>query len=110
MLYKETVSNEMWELLQKLMKDEKLKDFILVGGTALSLKIGHRKSVDIDLFTTKDFDSQEMLYYLNQKYDAIITESRLFSNTVLTHINDIKVDIVTHKYPLLNPVEMYEGI
>lgn len=110
MLYKETVSNEMWQLLEKLMKDEKLKDYILVGGTALSLKIGHRKSVDIDLFTTKDFDSREMYYYLNQKYNAIITESRLFNNTVLTHINDIKVDIVTHKYPLLNPVEMNEGI
>ena len=35
MLYKETVSKEMWELLQRLMKDEKLKDYILVGGTAL---------------------------------------------------------------------------
>jgi len=110
MLYKETVSREMWELLQKLMKDEKFKNYILVGGTALSLKIGHRKSVDIDLFTTNDFDSQEMLYYLNQNYGAIITESRLFTNTVLTHINDIKVDIITHKYPLLNPVEMNEGI
>lgn len=42
MLYKETVTKEMWELLQRLMKDEKLKDFNLVGGTALSLMIGHR--------------------------------------------------------------------
>ncbi|WP_426480178.1 nucleotidyl transferase AbiEii/AbiGii toxin family protein [Chryseobacterium sp. R2ACT005] len=110
MLYKETVSNEMWGLLQKLMKDEKLKDYILVGGTALSLKIGHRKSVDIDLFTTKDFDSKEMFDYLNLQYDAVIKESKLYNNTVLTFINDIKVDIVAHKYPLLNPVEINEGI
>jgi hypothetical protein len=34
MLYKEIVTKEMWELLQNLMKDEKLKDFSLVGGTA----------------------------------------------------------------------------
>lgn len=110
MLYKETVSKEMWELLQKLMKDEVLKDYILVGGTALSLKIGHRKSVDIDLFTAKDFDSGEMLNYLSRRYGAITEESRLFNNTVLTHINDIKVDIVTHKYPLLNPIEKYNEI
>lgn len=42
MLHKETVSKEMWELLQKLMKDEMLKDFTLVGGTALALKLGLR--------------------------------------------------------------------
>jgi len=48
----------MWELMQRLMKDDVLKDFVLVGGTALSLKIGHRMSVDIDLFTQKDFNAQ----------------------------------------------------
>ncbi len=100
----------MWELLQMLMKDEMLKDYILVGGTALSLKMGHRKSVDIDLFTIKDFDSGEMLNYLSHRYGAITEESRLFNNTVLTHINDIKVDIVTHKYPVLNPIEKYNEI
>ncbi|MNS53577.1 hypothetical protein D3C72_863360 [compost metagenome] len=56
MLHKETVSKEMWELLQMLMKDEILKDFNLVGGTSLSLQIGHRLSIDIDLFTTNGFD------------------------------------------------------
>jgi len=45
MLHKETVSKEMWELLQKLMKEERLKDFTLVGGTALSLMLGHRLSM-----------------------------------------------------------------
>jgi len=110
MLYKETVSNEMWELLQKLMKDEKLKDYILVGGTALSLKIGHRKSVDIDLFATKDFDSKEMLNYLHNTYGTDLNQSQLYNNTVLTYINDVKVDVVTHKYPLLNPIEEKEGV
>ncbi|MWB95175.1 hypothetical protein GON26_12460 [Flavobacterium sp. GA093] len=110
MLYKETVSNQMWELLQKLMKDQKLKEYVLVGGTALSLKLGHRLSVDIDLFTTKDFDPQIMMQYLQKVYGADEKESRIYNNTVLTYIDDIKVDIVTHKYPLLNPVENTEGI
>lgn len=50
MLYKETVSPTTWELLVKLMGDQILKDFFLVGGTALSLQIGHRISIDLDLF------------------------------------------------------------
>ncbi|MDD2674201.1 MAG: nucleotidyl transferase AbiEii/AbiGii toxin family protein [Flavobacterium sp.] len=110
MLYKETVTKEMWELLQRLMKDEKLKDYILVGGTALALRLGHRLSIDVDLFTTKDFDSLMMLKYLHGTYGANIKESRLFPNTVLTHIDDIKVDVITHNYPLLNSIEETEGV
>ena len=46
------------------MAAEELKDFRLVGGTALSLYLGHRMSVDIDLFTDAnygaiDFDTIE---------------------------------------------------
>lgn len=110
MLYRETVSSQMWELLQRLMKDEKLKEYVLVGGTALSLKLGHRLSVDIDLFTTEDFNPQLMLKYLHDTYGADEKESRTYSNTVLTYIDDIKVDIVAHKYPVLNPIENREGI
>ncbi len=39
------------ELLKKLMQEECLKPFNLVGGTALALQLGHRISVDIDLFS-----------------------------------------------------------
>ncbi|MDB5006508.1 MAG: hypothetical protein JWP45_901 [Mucilaginibacter sp.] len=42
MLRKETVTPGTLELLKSLMLDENLSDFFLVGGTALSLQIGHR--------------------------------------------------------------------
>lgn len=109
MLYKETVSTEMWELLQKLMKDEKLKDFNLVGGTALSLLIGHRISIDIDLFTTKGFDEQALLKHLDNKYPAVLIRD-MFANTILLDIDKIKVDILAHPYPWQKPVETNEGI
>lgn len=51
MLHKETVERRTLELLMTLMQDEGLKDFALVGGTALSLYMGHRKSVDLDFFS-----------------------------------------------------------
>lgn len=110
MLHKETVSSEMWELLQKLMKDEKLEDYFLVGGTALALRIGHRLSVDIDLFTTKTFDSDAMFKYLEKTYRAELVEDGLSNNTVLSFIGNIKVDIITHNYPLIAPLEINEGI
>ena len=50
MLYRETTSDELFNVLVKLMAIPELSDFRLVGGTALSLLRGHRLSVDIDMF------------------------------------------------------------
>jgi hypothetical protein len=108
MLYKETVTAEMWELLQRLMKDEKLKEFNLVGGTALSLMIGHRLSIDLDLFSTQDFDVQSMLTHLNSEHPVKIRE--ILDNTMLLDIGRVKVDILTHKYPWQEPVQTEHGI
>jgi hypothetical protein len=46
-LFTETVEPEMPVLVRKLMADGRLDDFNLVGGTALALQLGHRKSVEI---------------------------------------------------------------
>jgi predicted nucleotidyltransferase component of viral defense system len=56
-LYLNTVSNNLWEILDQLMKMNIFAPFRLVGGTALSLQLGHRISVDIDLFTDADYNS-----------------------------------------------------
>ena len=37
------------------MNATEFDSFRLVGGTALSLHIGHRKSVDIDLFSDAEY-------------------------------------------------------
>lgn len=56
-LHYETVSQLLHSSLHKLMQLEEFKPFKLVGGTALSLQIGHRLSVDIDLFTDEPYGS-----------------------------------------------------
>lgn len=50
-LHFETVSPVLLSILLKLMKSEVFSDFRLVGGTALALQRGHRRSIDIDMFT-----------------------------------------------------------
>jgi len=48
MLHYTTVEPYTLELLKRLSSEPALKDYLLVGGTALSLQIGHRKSIDLD--------------------------------------------------------------
>lgn len=57
MLYWNTVNDLLKNNLIILMKSEEFIEFRLVGGTALSLHLGHRMSVDIDLFTDAPYRS-----------------------------------------------------
>lgn len=60
-LYYNTVSNQLKTILHQLMRSSVFKDFRLVGGTALSLQIGHRISEDIDLFTDLDYGNVDFM-------------------------------------------------
>lgn len=46
----------LWPELAKLPKH-----FVLYGGTALALRLGHRSSVDFDFFTSEPFVSEDLL-------------------------------------------------
>ncbi len=56
-LHLNTVSQLLWDSLKLLMTIEEFNMFRIVGGTSLSLQLGHRESVDIDLFTDAEYDS-----------------------------------------------------
>jgi len=70
-LHWNTVSPLLKEVLFDLMQEEIFSPFRLVGGTALSLQIGHRMSVDIDMFTEADYgsiDFDSIKNFLKNKY------------------------------------------
>jgi hypothetical protein len=90
------------------MLDSKFSNFNLVGGTALSLQIGHRKSIDIDLFSVTSFNSQAIAEYLTSKY--AVKDVRHLTNAVFCLVNNIKVDIISHQYPLVNDINTFDGI
>jgi hypothetical protein len=108
MLYTETVEKGTLALIKRLMNDATLSQFYLVGGTALSLKIGHRKSIDIDLFTDKDFNSEKISKHLESAYQP--SAIRSIKNGVFSQIDGVKVDVISHQYPLIENIENAEGI
>ena len=99
MLHQETVDRSTLELLIKLQGKDYLKGFYLVGGTALALTMGHRKSIDIDLFSDFNFDTGAMLENLSADFPFKLYFSA--NNTLKGSINGIQVDILAHRYPLV---------
>ncbi|WP_204985864.1 nucleotidyl transferase AbiEii/AbiGii toxin family protein [Mucilaginibacter psychrotolerans] len=108
MLRKETVNQATLELLNILMVDNKLDAFFLVGGTALSLQIGHRISIDLDLFSTASFDENTLLEYLQNNYSFQLDYQS--NNTLKGVIRGVKVDFITHAYPLVLPLIVDEDV
>lgn len=97
MLHTKTVRRELLELAQRLFAHEETKHFVLVGGTCLALQIGHRNSVDIDLFTTEKFDVEKLIRFLEDNDFPFVQQNR-FKYSLMGFINNIKVDFIHHPY------------
>lgn len=108
MLHKTTIDASALELLIKLMDDERLKNFVLVGGTALALQLGHRISVDIDLFSFESFNENELADYFRSKYHFEL--DFISKNTLKGEINGVQLDCIAHQYPWINSPFIDENI
>ncbi len=108
MLQTQTVVPDLMELLRKLMKVDDFLNFYLVGGTSLSLQMGHRNSVDIDLFGKQEIDSDLFLNILNEFGKTEVKQSS--KNILITDINGLKVDFVNYRYDLLDEPIEFDGI
>ena len=70
-LYWNTVAPILKNVLQEIINEPIFEPFRLVGGTSLSLQMGHRMSVDIDLFTDNEYgsvDYKAIREFLENKY------------------------------------------
>lgn len=102
------IAAKTFNLIQELQALPELNGFHLVGGTALTLQLGHRNSIDIDLFHKEGFPSNSLSEILEKYFTVRIDYSG--TKTLLTHVNNIKVDFITHAYNYVKPAVTEEGI
>lgn len=109
MLHFETVQPNVIPVLKRLFSVKELQGFSLVGGTALSLRYGHRSSVDLDLFTDGDLNRDAVVGALEKEFgELFVYKPSKASWAVFCHIDGVKVDIVRYPHPRIAP-EMEEG-
>ena len=88
-----------------------LSVFSLVGGTALSLMYGHRKSEDLDLFSEKPFENKKINTALKKKFkDKFVVEDKPPRFGIFCFIDQVKVDIIRHPHPVIRPPLEIEDI
>lgn len=126
MLHGHTAKNELISVLKELMRLPSLKEFRLVGGTALSLQMGHRYSEDIDLFTHLPYgsiDFENVKDEISKHFEYVFDKRDMFprlkelkenfgiSLQVGTSMEtSVKVDLYNWSEPFINGVTEKEGI
>jgi len=111
MLQYSTVEPHTLEILKGLLEIPELKDFSLVGGTALSLYYGHRISIDIDLFSTSDFENETLIDAIQSRFPGFSYRNTHNAVGIFGMIDGIKLDLIKHHHhPLLYEPNIENGI
>ena len=99
MLQTDTIKATTLGLLKALQAEPALSSVRLVGGTALSLQLGHRESDDLDLFSVEPVDMLAVQSLLIDKYEFV--PSVIEENTLIGFVNGVKIDVIYHPFPWL---------
>ena len=112
MLYIETVKPDTFSLLKELMLVKEMQHFNLVGGTALSLRLGHRISIDLDLFSHEKFENEKVIKALKSNFKNRLQLNSTVNNQlgIFCFIDDVKIDICRHNGALIDEVFQTDGI
>ena len=96
-MHPEILSKEQKELLP-LVRQFK-REFYLVGGTAIALQVGHRRSIDFDLFKMSDLNATRTLKKINTtKIPYIVT--RRVSEQINLVMNTVKMTFYQYPYAI----------
>lgn len=106
-MHDEALTAKAFELFPLLAK---FKNFYLVGGTALALHIGHRLSVDFDLFSSLPLHPQ-----LFRQIKKIFAKSKIqvtyrTPEQLNLIIDGIKYTFFFFEYPVIRPFVVYKNV
>jgi predicted nucleotidyltransferase component of viral defense system len=101
----------MRELLAWIGSQDFAPRFYLAGGTAVALRLGHRRSVDLDFFSETDEihdrTRQELIHVFSARHAQVIEN---VDGDLLMLVDGLHSGFFSYGYPLLEPVEMVENV
>jgi len=101
------IFNQNQNHLLPLVKQFK-KEYFLVGGTAIALHIGHRRSIDFDLFKFNQIKPKSIVNKISEfNYNFIVT--RRVSEQLNVSVKDVKFTFFQYPFKI-NASEKFEDI
>ncbi|MGM0759718.1 MAG: nucleotidyl transferase AbiEii/AbiGii toxin family protein [Thermodesulfobacteriota bacterium] len=101
-MHPKVISSNQQKLLELI---EQFSDsFYLAGGTAIALQVGHRRSLDFDLFSAKELDADKLINVIiahNYSIDHILHRS---SDELTVAVHSVRLSFVFYPFPIQYPV------
>jgi len=96
-MHKEILNSKQLELLPLMSKFK--REFYLVGGTAIALHIGHRRSIDFDMFKFANINHKKNLDKISsENWDYIVT--RQVSEQMNLIVNEVKITFFEYPFQI----------
>lgn len=98
-MYKDILTKNQRELLSLISTFS--KNFYLVGGTAIALYLGHRQSIDFDLFTRSDIKNRGIKEKIKKNRFSI--QKVLYEDFIQLHliVNSVKLTFYSYPYNIV---------
>jgi len=107
-MHKEILTENQLKLLS-LLKDFS-NDYILVGGTAIALYLGHRYSIDFDLFTSKVIKRKSIKNYLIKNRHNLNQLIKEEADQIHFMINDVKITFFQYPFSINETIDFEDII
>jgi predicted nucleotidyltransferase component of viral defense system len=86
------------------------RQFALAGGTSLALQIGHRKSIDLDIFSGTPFSTEILIIALNAGFHPGYELLGLNKSMLFTNIKKVKCDFIVEPARIIRPFVLMGNI
>ncbi len=85
------------------------REFYLVGGTAIALQIGHRRSIDFDLFKNKPIRPKTILSKISESGFSCTVTRRVTEQLNIT-ISNVKFTFYEYPFMIETPVDFESAL
>ncbi|GAB4535926.1 MAG: nucleotidyl transferase AbiEii/AbiGii toxin family protein [Thermodesulfovibrionia bacterium] len=101
-MFKEILTNTQHGLLGliRLFKN----DFYMAGGTAIALHIGHRRSIDFDLFTDKSLDSLKIIRTIKKAGYVVEATLEEVAEELTIVVDGVKITFLEYPFKIKHEV------
>lgn len=111
MFHLSTVENSTFQTLAEVFELHEIKkQFALAGGTSLALQIGHRMSVDLEVFSEDTFSTDALSLELNAHFQGDYELLGLTKSMLFTNIKKVKCDFIREPAKTIRPHVFMGGV
>lgn len=84
------------------------RGFYLAGGTAVALHLGHRRSIDLDWFTTDRMEDALQLSQTLRDEGIPLTVAQIERGTLHATVSGVRVTVLEYRYPHLKRPQLWQ--